>query len=156
MPTEKLELRDIHLPDPVSWWPPAIGWWLLLFAIILCIILVIWLRKHGLKKNRSAKVLARKELDRIRQHYENHHDKKTLIEDLSVLLRRASLSVFPREESAGLTGEKWLRFLDQVMHDRRFSEGAGKALIAAPYEKNPEFDADEVITLCKEWIEKLP
>ncbi|MBV1912177.1 MAG: DUF4381 domain-containing protein, partial [Cycloclasticus sp.] len=32
---EELPLRDIHLPDAITWWPPAIGWWLLLAVIIV-------------------------------------------------------------------------------------------------------------------------
>jgi hypothetical protein len=24
------QLKDIHLPDDISWWPLAIGWWLLI------------------------------------------------------------------------------------------------------------------------------
>ena len=112
MPTDTLELRDIHLPDPVSWWPPAIGWWLVLLAIILLIFSLFWLRKYWLEKNRSAKVLAYKELNIIQENFQQHNDQKLLVEDLSVLLRRVCLSVFPREDSAGLTGEKWLMFLD--------------------------------------------
>ena len=27
--TTQLDLRDIHLPEAIGWWPPAIGWWLL-------------------------------------------------------------------------------------------------------------------------------
>jgi hypothetical protein len=26
----QLPLRDIHLPEPISWWPLAYGWWILL------------------------------------------------------------------------------------------------------------------------------
>ena len=33
------ELRDIHLPDGVSAFPPAYGWWLILAAIILAVVL---------------------------------------------------------------------------------------------------------------------
>ena len=28
------ELRGYHPPDPVSWWPPAPGWWLLALLIL--------------------------------------------------------------------------------------------------------------------------
>lgn len=156
MPTETLELRDIHLPDSVSWWPPAIGWWLVLFAIILCCVLVFWFRKRWLKKQRSAKVLAGKELNLIHEKYHQHKDQKLLIEDLSILLRRVCLSVYPRENSAGLTGENWLKFLDEVMDEKRFSQGAGRSLITAPYEKDPEINVDELFDLCKDWIEVLP
>jgi len=156
MPTDTLELRDIHLPDSVSWWPPAIGWWLVLLSVILLSILAFWLRKRWLKKQRSAKVLAHKKLEIIREEFLKHKDQKLLIEDLSVLFRRTCLSVFPRENSAGLTGEKWLMFLDDVMQEKRFSEGIGKSLVTAPYEKDPKVDVDELFTLCGDWIEALP
>jgi len=155
MPTNDLELRDIHLPDPVSWWPPAIGWWLALSGVILFCVLVYWLRKYWLKKQRSAKVLAGKELDLIQKKYQQHHDQKILIEDLSVFFRRVCLSAFPREDSAGLTGEKWLVFLDSIMGGKRFLKGVGRSLITAPYEKNPQIATDELFALCKDWVEAL-
>ena len=24
------DLRDVHMPDPISWWPPAFGWWMIM------------------------------------------------------------------------------------------------------------------------------
>ena len=33
LPTDPLaELRDIHLPPEIGWWPPAYGWWILITA----------------------------------------------------------------------------------------------------------------------------
>ena len=34
------QLRDIHLPDGVSAWPPAYGWFVLAGALILTIVLI--------------------------------------------------------------------------------------------------------------------
>lgn len=156
MPTDTLELRDIHLPDPVSWWPPAIGWWVLLLVLILLIFFAVWLRKRWLEKRRSGKVLARKELDRIQHRYQQSQDPHQLITELSMLLRRTCLSLFPRSECAGLTGTDWLQFLDRVMQDNRFTQGAGQTLINAPYAKKTDINSDDLITLCKDWIEALP
>ncbi len=158
MPTDPqaLELRDIHLPDPVSWWPPALGWWMVLLVTLLFVIILFWLRKRWLEKKRSAKVIARQELGLIQKKYQQQPDQHQLVEDLSVLLRRACLSVFPREDSAGLTGEKWLGFLDDVMKDKQFLEGAGRSLITAPYKKEPRINAEQLIAVCKDWIEALP
>ena len=31
----ELPLRDIHLPEPVSWWPMAPGWWWVIGLLLL-------------------------------------------------------------------------------------------------------------------------
>jgi len=33
----ELPLKDIHLPDAITWWPLAIGWWLLIVMVIAAI-----------------------------------------------------------------------------------------------------------------------
>ena len=59
MDPKALPLRDIHLPEPIGWWPPALGWWILALLVILTIGLCIWLIRRITRKTaiKSAKKL---------------------------------------------------------------------------------------------------
>lgn len=156
--TETLPLRDIHLPDPISWWPPAPGWWALLGSLFL---LVLGLRIFlSIKRRRRVRVAAINELQSIANAFELKRDAHGLVKDLSILLRRICLSYFPRAEVAGLTGEKWLTFLDSCLDWQnitdRFSQGTGRALITAPYQAASEVDGKKLLSLCGIWIKALP
>ncbi|HAD08873.1 MAG TPA: hypothetical protein DCF62_05290 [Porticoccaceae bacterium] len=36
------QLRDIHLPEAIGWWPPAPGWWLLTLLLIAALGYALW------------------------------------------------------------------------------------------------------------------
>ena len=160
--TSNIPLRDIHLPDPVSWWPPALGWWLLLALLILSIVFVFWLiRRRRLFKLRNTSIA---ELEAIYKTYQEQYDAKRFTQELSVLLRRVSISYYPTTDAAGLTGATWLEFLDSLLspkHNKsgqKFANGVGEVLIKAPYQhnlKNSDIDAEALYQLSAEWIYSL-
>lgn len=153
-----LTLRDIHLPDAVSWWPPAPGWWALL-ALCLIVVFSVWLFRL-IKYRRSVRVAAFKELQIISADFTREGDAPQLVKSLSILLRRICLSYFPRSEVAGLTGEKWLKFLDHCLDwgnvSERFSLGAGRTLITAPYQAKATLEGEQLLTICNLWVKALP
>lgn len=150
-----LPLRDIHLPDPVSWWPLAPGW----LALIMLLVIVVLLTTYFIRRYRNHKIsalyLAKQELERIKTDFNIKQDKSNLVKELSELIRRLSISIFPRDESAGLTGEAWLKFLDQYSAKNEFDNGIGRVLIEAPYQADPEFNSNELIDLISTWIETV-
>ena len=153
--SNELALRDIHLPDTALWWPPAPGWWILLFLIIATVISVYFLLRQRKRKKLSAMYLAKQELSRIETNFASEKDKTKLVKELSELIRRLSISLFYRSESASLTGKEWLLFLDNINGDVSFSNGIGKVLIEAPYQANPEYDEQALLKLVSNWIESI-
>ena len=153
----QLQLRDIHLPDGVSWWPPAPGWWLLLILILLVVGLGVFLYRYW--QQRRLHRAARQELERISMAYAQNSDRQQLVRELSIWLRRVCLSFYPRSEVAGLTGADWLAFLDQPLIDNkqshRFSEGAACILSNAPYQASTDIDVDAVLLICQSWLQSL-
>lgn len=151
--TEPLSaLRDIHLPDPVTFWPPALGWWLLV-ALLLALVIAGWLHV----KNRHNKIAVREalaELARLETLYRQKPDAVQLAAEISTLLRRCCLASYPRDQVAGLVGEEWLFFLDNVHGHTHFSQGVGKTLVSAPYQPSESIDADALITLTRSWLKR--
>ena len=152
---DALPLRDIHLPDSSLWWPPAPGWWILLFLIIVTCAAVYFFLSQRKKKRLSAMYLAKQELERIEHAFAKEKDKSKLVKELSELIRRISISLFQRNESASLTGKEWLLFLDDLNGDDSFSNGIGKVLIEAPYQSEPNYDEQALLQLISNWIESV-
>ena len=55
------------------------------------------------------------------------------LQQLPVLLKRAALSIWPREDVASLTGRDWHRFLDESAAMDEFCSGVGDILDQLAY-----------------------
>jgi len=154
----QIPLRDIHLPEAIGIWPPAIGWWLLplIFLLIAGVIYFLIQFRTRIKRKPAYKKIALAELARIKQNASENKPSIVHLREISTLLRRIALSYLPRENVASLTGEKWITQLNNLTTDIFFSNELGKLLSNAPYSESAEFNLDEIIKICEQWIQKLP
>ncbi len=108
------QLRDIQAPEPISWWPPAIGWWLLalmLTALTACAVISM-LRYRRRNAWRRA---ALQEWRQIRRDYEAQPSAEQLALIVQ-LLRRSLASVYFDEHYLSMTGEHWHSALQSNKH----------------------------------------
>ncbi|MBT6523232.1 MAG: DUF4381 domain-containing protein [Methylococcales bacterium] len=148
MPSNPLAIRDIHLPDPIIWWPPAFGWWLALLLIITVIILMFWSYKKITRK--TAVKSARHLLSQIQMKKDWDDPRK--LTALSALLRRTAISVYPPEQVASLTGQAWLEFLDRPFKEKKFSSIQGQQLINNPYQRTINSDLKPLFEFSEQWL----
>jgi hypothetical protein len=156
MPTSNLplqELRDVHLPDPISLWPPAQGWWIVFGLVVTgaIVFMCVWVYRRRTKSRR----LAIAELRAVKQHYDTHRDDQWVVQRLSEIIRRYALAIFPRTEVAGLVGSSWLQFLDRTGRTNKFSEGVGHLLSSGPYRPQVAVSAVELVPLVEYWIQHV-
>ena len=109
------QLRDIHLPEPVSAWPPAYGWWLLTLGIIGLIGAMIYVSIRHYRYY-HAKREALKLLEQLDQHSHDWHSQ------LNAIIKRTCLSYFPHDNIAQLYGEQWLQYLASKLPKNKRSE----------------------------------
>ncbi|MGB5258807.1 MAG: DUF4381 domain-containing protein [Woeseiaceae bacterium] len=133
-----LPLRDLHLPDPVGWWPLAPGWWFVLLLLAAGLTYLAWRAVRQWQHN-APRRYAMRELARYEAEYLKHRDPVLLGKQVSALLRRGMLAYAPRADVAGLTGEDWLEWLDRGMPLPYFHTEGGKSLLELPY-RNPDED----------------
>ena len=138
MNPEEIPLRDLHLPEAISWWPLAPGWWLVIgiAVILLAYMLRLYLRKYA---RGAARRHALRKLNALTAEFERHRDAVAFCSSLSELLRRTMLAYAPRQQIAGLTGEEWLAWLDLDFDQPRFQSPTGRKLLELPY-RRPDDD----------------
>lgn len=143
-------LRDIHLPEPVSWWPLAIGWWVLIGFILVTVVLSLFYIYY---RRRTLKFAALAELSELRKRYTKTELTKTaMATELSVLLHRIAIHLQDREH--GVKADKaWCHYLSKG--DKGMSAEVAEFISQAPYRNIEDRSAPDVNTLLdttEQWI----
>jgi Ca-activated chloride channel family protein len=144
-------LIDIPLPSQVSLlpqtWPSRIAIALLVISAIVC----IWHLVRRFRANAYRREALR-ELVRIAGAPDQAP--QGLAAELAILVRRTALDAFPRETVAPLSGAAWLAFLDRSYGGDEFSQGTGRLLANAPYQRASAADnvRPELVMLVRRWI----
>ncbi len=140
------EFRDIHIPDGVSVFPLAYGWWIILFAflfLILAVKFILWVVKTS-RKHYALKML--KEI--------NTQNPVESAVKISELLRR--ICVYKYKDANVLYAQEWIDFLNTKTKSK-ISGTAAKLLEFAPYmnindKTYKQADAEKIKEFAKQWI----
>lgn len=156
MDPEQLPLRDIHLPGPVPWWPPAPGWWILTAVLVVIFVVTVWrFFRHRSRYRRAAA----RELRQLAAAYKDGGDAAAMVKGLSTLLRRAAITAGHRYDIAPVSGAQWLQWLDDGFDDKPFTQGPGAILADGPYRAPgtlPDADTlDELVRLCRRRLKRM-
>ena len=81
VPDPLQELRDVHLPDPISWWPPAFGWWMVIVGLVIAGGLVVWAMAY--RKRTRPRRIALAQLQQVKQQYSVNADDQLAITQMS-------------------------------------------------------------------------
>lgn len=146
-PQDLAQLRDIHLPKPIHWWPLAPGWYVMtIILILISMIMVKTLYRRSM--NNRAKRIALQTL----AHYQQ--DKSPLMSaKVSELLKQVALAYYPREKVAHLHGEAWLTFLNSTARGVNF-DSVRVELLETPYRTTTMVDLQPLFKTAFNWIKK--
>ena len=151
-PQELAQLRDIHLPDAIGWWPLAPGWYLLLILVLFMgVIISVGFVKHYL--NGRAKRHALRLVGAYQQEYRTHGNAQLSAARLSELLKRVALVYFPRKNVASLQGEAWIVFLNSTSKKLDFHTVRNE-LLHMPYQPAITGDLHLLFTMTRAWIKQ--
>lgn len=151
------DLADIHLPEPVSFWPPAPLWWMLA-ALLLAGIAALgfqWFRRwqrgqrlqHALAEIRSAQ--------HTWQAQPSEQTALALLYACNSVLKRVALVHYSEAAVAALHGKRWLNFLDESGNTTAFTTGAGSLLADGSYRRSLDADANTLtalLPLVEAWV----
>ncbi|WP_353570108.1 DUF4381 domain-containing protein [Candidatus Albibeggiatoa sp. nov. BB20] len=136
------ELRDIHGLDTISWYPLPLGWWLVILAALLAIVLLsrFWFSRKKRKKANLWRKTAKLEWQAINKPTLSSYEQANRI---ASLLRWIAMQQYGREACASLNGDDWLDWLQN--HDpKQFDwQQRGHVLVKLPY-MPPETEIDSV------------
>ncbi|GLK91226.1 DUF4381 domain-containing protein [Pseudomonas turukhanskensis] len=157
------QLQPLIAPPPISWWPPAPGWWLLA-ALIPVLLWGLWrLRKRLPQRNKKTgtdapldplRLAALQELAQLRKPYDGVNAGPWL-QQLNALLKRLCRSHYPNSQSHTMSGRAWLAYLD----NRCPAAGLTRwmILVEGGYRPEPKLDdkaVDGLNQAVETWIRK--
>ena len=131
------QLKDIHEPAPIGWWPLAPGWWILAGVLIALGFAAVWLYFYW--RRQRQKKLYRTEGIRLLKALDLQQPRA--VEAINLLLKRVAVVTFGRAQCGPLTGERWIEFL-RATADTSMPESSRRAILESLYSANDPAEQD--------------
>lgn len=151
-------LRDVAVPEPVSWMPQTWGWALLGSLLVLAIIAfgICRLRRYRANAYRREALallfdVEEKMSDPARRHEGVH--------ELAELLKRVMLVAWPRKDVAAMSTASWVRFFHEDGEETPGRAALEKLLDDFEYRDDRTLDTmpsnvgTDLTMAAREWIE---
>ena len=139
------QLKDVHFPEDPSFWPLAIGWWIV-GLLLLGLLIYGAVEAYQYYKARRPIRHARRQLEQLfSSHVNENLSTGEFVSASNALLKRLYVHALGRNDYAKLAGPLWLAELDEQSNSNQFSQGAGAALGDRRFAKN-FVDATDVDT----------
>lgn len=142
-------MHDIQPPEMISNLPIAMGYWLVLAALcIALVILIVKLKRDWHKRAAKREVLA--QLDALIVTQDNS---SALPLQINSLIKRAAMSYLSREQVAGLQGPAWYQWMDQ---QTKAPNPRLIALLDRRYQRTglTQEEANELKALAHTWLQQ--
>ena len=111
------QLRSIHLPEPISWWPLAPGWWILIAISLVLITWLIFVTHQNYKKQ----LYRRQALLELKQ-ITNIYTPEKQAQQAWLLLKQTVDSAYPDQNASALSLAELLSFLHKNCSKPVFSQ----------------------------------
>ena len=158
------QLADIHLPEPVGFWPPAPGWWILFFLFCAAVFWAVRRYYAGWKLAR-ARSFALAELDKqlaaLRQQSADRSAEDiaalnlVFVSEVNAVLRRVAMKNLRHENFASLGGTAWISFLRDHGDASLLDDAMAKTLSEGRFARQWEVDTDRLYKMAHQWISSL-
>jgi hypothetical protein len=146
------QLRDIHTAPPVPWWPPAPGWWVLAFLLM---VLLVWIGRRLLAsyrvRQRRKQMLAW--VDHLNATIDPQLQPQAYLATLNRIFKLVALRAYPESHCAALAGSDWVDFLTEKMNKSPLADSLN-VLESGPYDPAPRFDPEVMSELTRYWIKQ--
>lgn len=137
------QLKDVHSPAPISWWPLAPGWYIVAALVLALCVFIYWLW-HKRQRLQQQKKHIKQQL----QHLLQQHDLAAAM----ALLKQVAMTNTKKQSVTDLQGKAWLAFLQQ---QNRVQLAPEKVMVYAnlAYQAQPKIPA-EFAEFLQAWLEK--
>lgn len=144
------QLKDVHSPEAITWWPVAFGWWVLLLLSLATISVCVFFLWRRYQQNRYRKI-AILELNRMHKRWLESSNDQAYIASANVLLKRIIRILEP--SALNQSSDTWVDTLDRY-HASLFSKETRHALAYQCYQAQTNTDINSLHIELRRWIKQ--
>jgi len=144
------QMRDVHLPEAIGWWPLSWAWWMLIAFLLITLSALSYSLIKKVKRGQYRK-RALRELDEHFKSWQSSQDSPEYLQTANQVLKRCVIKFMP--EAAKLSGSAWADTLAQ-QSSYPLSKQTQEALAKSVYRANPTIDTPTLHAEITQWLKK--